>query len=176
MSQEFIETSPEGLEKSVSGKKGLRPVVLRMRTGARIAAIQLAYSVEVTQTSLTQALPDFLEHYGKTIADQLKVKALDEGHFQHLTTGLGTEKQHLDEDISSSLSQGWSMERLGLHELSILRAGIFELKTMPHIPARAVLSEYSGLADIFGCDVGFINAVLDRLARQYRKIELADKG
>jgi N utilization substance protein B len=66
------------------------------------------------------------------------------------------------------------MERLALHELSVLRAGIFELKVMPHIPARAVLSEYSGLADIFQCDVGFINAILDKLARQYRKIELAE--
>jgi N utilization substance protein B len=66
------------------------------------------------------------------------------------------------------------MERLALHELSVLRAGIFELKVMPHIPALAVLSEYSGLADIFQCDVGFINAILDKLARQYRKIELAE--
>ncbi len=174
MSEDFIETNLQELETRISNKKGLRPVVLRMRTGARIAAVQLAYSVDITQSSLAEALPEFIAHYGEVIANQLKVKKIDDAHFQHLASGVATEKEQLDEDIAATLSQGWSMERLALHELSVLRAGIFELKVMPYIPVRAVLSEYSGLADIFQCDVGFINAILDKLARQYRKIELAD--
>jgi N utilization substance protein B len=53
-----------------------------------------------------------------------------------------------------------------------LRCGAFELTAMPHIPARAVVSEYAALSDAFGCDVGFVNAVLDGLARCARIVEM----
>ena len=58
------------------------------------------------------------------------------------------------------------MMRLARTELVILRAGILELDSMPHIPARAVLSEYSSIADAFNVDVRFVNALLDGLARR----------
>ena len=54
----------------------------------------------------------------------------------------------------------------------ILRAGIIELDGMLHIPARAVLSEYSSIADAFNADVSFVNALLDGLAR--RKLRIAE--
>ena len=50
MSENIIETKLEGLESRISDKKGMRPVILRMRTGARIAAVQLAYGVQRTRT------------------------------------------------------------------------------------------------------------------------------
>jgi N utilization substance protein B len=173
MNEPYIKTDTDSLKASISDKQGLRPVVLRMRTGARIAAVQLAYSVGITQAGLPDAVPEFLDHYGSVIAGQLKVKKIDEEHFQSLTLGVSHEAEQLDKEISESLSDGWTMQRLALHELSVLRAGIYELKAMPHIPAKAVLSEYSGLADVFQCDVGFVNAVLDKLARNYRKQELS---
>ncbi len=172
MSDDILEPNSAVLENSLADKKGMRPVVLRMRAGARIAAVQLAYSVGITKAGLAEAMPEFIRHYGDTIATQLKVKKIDDEHFQHLASGVASDIEQLDSEIAENLSQGWSMERLALHELSVLRAGIYELKSMPHIPARAVLSEYAGLADIFQCDVGFINAMLDRRARHYRKIEL----
>ncbi len=76
MSDDLIETNLKSLENSISDKKGLRPVILRMRTGARIAAVQLAYSVGITQSSVAEALPEFIDHYGEVIAGQLKVKKL----------------------------------------------------------------------------------------------------
>jgi N utilization substance protein B len=46
---------------------------------------------------------------------------------------------------------------------------------MSHLPARAVVSEYAAIADVCGCDVGFINAVLDRIAHKAREVEMADQ-
>ena len=43
---------------------------------------------------------------------------------------------------------------------------------MPHLPARAVVSEYAGLGDAVGGDVGFINAVLDKIAQNERVVEM----
>jgi N utilization substance protein B len=67
------------------------------------------------------------------------------------------------------------MDRLTVLDRAVLRAGACELMTMPHLPARAVVSEYAAIADVCGCDVGFINAVLDRVARKAREIEMTDQ-
>ena len=175
MNDDIIETNLKSLENSISDKKGLRPVILRMRTGARICAVQLAYSVGITQSSVAEALPGFIDHYGEVIAGQLRVKKIDEEHFQHLADGVATEKQHLDADIAENLSNEWSMERLALHELSVLQAGIFELKShAAYSGTRGICLNIQDWQDIFQCDVGFINAMLDKLARRYRKTELAD--
>ena len=40
------------------------------------------------------------------------------------------------------------------------------------LPAKAVVSEYAALSDACGCDVAFVNAVLDQLARAARIVEM----
>ena len=74
--------------------------------------------------------------------------------------------------IAACLASGWTLERLTLIERSLLRAGTLELCQMPHLPARAVVSEYAGLGDAVGGDVGFINAVLDKVAKKARVVEM----
>ena len=53
---------------------------------------------------------------------------------------------------------------------------MIELSGNPHVPARAVgITEYTAIADSCGGDGDFVNAILDRLARQYRIEEMAQK-
>ncbi len=151
----------------------LRPTAVRKRTAARLAAIQLGYELEMTGRDILQAMPEFLLSYGNDIARQLKVKKLDEVHFQTLTMSVCTKVVSLDRMIDEALADGWSRERLARHDICILRAGICELLDMPHIPVRAVLAEYAGLAEVFQSDVAFINAIMDRHARNLRIDELA---
>ena len=151
----------------------LRPMAVRKRAAARLASVQLGYSAEVTGQPVIEAIPTFLENYAEDIALQLRVKKIDEEHFQAVVSGVESRKLELDQMIMIGLSEGWTIARLAQTELVILRAGILELDSMPHIPARAVLSEYAGLADAFNADVGFVNALLDRLARQLRTVEMS---
>ena len=153
--------------------ESLRPVAVRKRTAARLASVQLGYSTEVTAEPLPDAILGFLNNYAEDITRKLRVKKMDEEHFQAVVLGADSQKAELDKIISGGLSEGWTMARLARTELVILRAGILELKNMPHIPARAVLSEYASLADAFNADVGFINALLDRLARKFRPAEMS---
>lgn len=154
----------------------LRPMAVRRRAAARLASVQLGYSTDLTSQSLLEAVPAFLDVYAGDIARQLRVKKMDEEHFQALVSGVDSRKAELDGLIADALSDGWTMSRLARPELAILRAGVFELDSMPHIPARAVLSEYASLADAFQADVGFVNAILDRLARQFRVVEMSTTG
>ena len=155
------------------GEGNLRPTAVRKRAAARLATVQLGYEIEMTGRDILEAIPEFLTHYADDIARQLKVNKLDEDHFQALTMVVHAQLKLLDRMIDESLDEGWSRERLARHDICILRAGICELMDMPHIPVRAVLSEYAGMAEVFQSDVAFINAVMDRHARILRTEELA---
>jgi N utilization substance protein B len=68
-------------------------------------------------------------------------------------------------------------EQLDLIEKTILMMASHELQKAPHLHARVILDEAIDLAQRFGADQGhsFINAVLDKAARQWRGAELAGK-
>ena len=160
--------SVENLPQRDSNEKAtlLRPTAVRRRAAARLAFVQLGYSAEVTGQPLIEAMPTFLDNYADDIARQLRVKKMDSDHFYAVVSGVNNRRVELDQMIADGLSEGWTLMRLARTELVILRAGIFELDSMPHIPARAVLSEYASIADAFNTDVRFVNALLDGLARK----------
>ena len=151
----------------------LKPVPVRKRTAARLGAIQVNYEVGMTEKSLTDAMAQFLSHYAADIAAEMQVKKIDEGHFTELSALMADKKSEIDSLIAERLDEGWSLERLARHELSALRAAVCELKYMPHIPAKAVISEYASLTDAYQGDVKFVNAITDRIARVLRVHEMS---
>ena len=151
----------------------LKPVPVRKRTAARLGAIQVNYEVGMTEKSLTDAMAQFLSHYAADIAAEMQVKKIDEGHFTELSALMADKKSEIDSLIVERLDEGWSVERLARHELSALRAAVCELKYMPHIPAKAVISEYASLTDAYQGDVKFVNAITDRIARVLRVQEMS---
>lgn len=68
-----------------------------------------------------------------------------------------------------------ALERLGPVERAVLRLAAWELACRPDVPYRAVLNEAVALARKFGATEShrFVNAVLDRLARDLRMAETA---
>ena len=56
---------------------------------------------------------------------------------------------------------------------AVLRAGDYELTRRSDVPARVVIKEYVDVAAAFlaGDEVGMVNAVLDKLAREARPAE-----
>ena len=150
----------------------LKAMPVRRRSAARIAAIQISYQSLVTGQSAADFVPQFLSHYVFEVANSFRVKDIDHEHLTDLCSGVEARQIELDEMISLALSDGWSIDRLARIELAVLRCGAHELHAMPHIPARAVVSEYAALSDACGCEVGFVNAVMDHLARSSRVAEM----
>ncbi len=153
-------------------KDELKPVPVRRRSAARVAAIQVTYQAMMSEKSVAECVPEFLGHYAKDVIKSFRVKDLDHDHFTALYAGVEAKQKDLDAEISNCLSDGWSLDRLTLIERSVLQAGTYELRAMPHIPARAAISEYASISDSCGCDVAFVNAVLDRVARAARTVEM----
>ena len=117
-------------------------------------------------------MPQFLSHYADEVSKSFRVKELDHDHLTNLFAGVEAGQVEIDCVIGAALLDGWSIDRLARIELAVLRCGAYELAEMPYIPARAIISEYAALSDACGCEVGFVNAVLDGLARGARLVEM----
>ena len=159
-------------DKMSDDKNKMKAVPVRRRSAARLAAIQITYQSLITGQSAVDFVPQFLSHYAAEVSKSFRVKDLDHDHLTNLYAGVEAGRDKLDSVIGAALSDGWSIDRLARIELAVLRCGAYELTAMPHIPARAVVSEYAALSDACGCEVGFVNAVLDGLARGTRLLEM----
>lgn len=150
----------------------MKPMPVRRRSAARLAAVQMSYQGQISGQSVAEFLPVFLQHYSDDIRKSFRVKDLDSGHLNELATAIEARREEFDEILAGCLAEGWTLDRMTMIDRAVLRAGACELVSMPHLPARAVVSEYAALADVCGCDVGFINAILDRVARDARRVEM----
>ena len=150
----------------------MKAVPVRRRSASRLAAIQITYQSIITKQPATYFVPQFLSHYADEVSKSFRVNDLDHDHLTDLYAGVEAVRDELDHLIGGALSDGWSIDRLVRIELAVLRCGAYELTEMPHIPTRAVVSEYAALSDACGCEVGFVNAVLDGLGRGARLVEM----
>lgn len=76
------------------------------------------------------------------------------------------EKINVIDDILSEAASGWTLNRMGKVELTILRLAVYEMHFDDSIPVKVAINEAVELAKIFGGDdtPGFINGVLAKLA------------
>jgi transcription antitermination protein NusB len=141
-----------------------RPV---RRSAARLAAVQALYQMELAQTDVGEVLAQFSTRTAGGNFEEGNVGDADFSHLKNIVEGVVREQRAIDTKINESLAPGWSLERLESILRAILRAGAFELLFRDDIPGRAVISEYVDVAHAFydGDQPGFVNGVLDRLAR-----------
>lgn len=141
-----------------------RPV---RRSAARLAAVQALYQMDLAQTDLGEVLAQFSTRTSGSSFEDGDVEGADFSHFRNVVEGVVREQRAIDPKISASLAAGWPLERLESIMRAILRAGAYELMFRDDIPARAVISEYVDVAHAFyeGDQPGFVNGVLDKLAR-----------
>lgn len=161
----------------------------RRLSAARLAAVQALYQSEMTGASPDAIIRDFLDHgVGRTTmigpeADDLPEVEVplakpDATLFAAIVRGVLERVGDLDQMIGGALHEGWSVGRLELIMLSILRAGAFELIARADIPPRVSISEYTDVAGAFygGTEPGLVNAVLDRIARVVRGGEIGSRA
>jgi transcription antitermination protein NusB len=99
------------------------------------------------------------------------LRRVDEDFFHALLRGVVDGTAELDALIAPTLDR--RLEALDKVELALLRLGTYELRHRIDVPYRVVIDEYVELAKVFGAEEShkYINAVLDRLARDLRRLE-----
>lgn len=94
------------------------------------------------------------------------------GYYHELMRNIPEEAGQLVVELSSFLDRNFN--RLDVIERVILLIGAYELKHSLHIPYKVVLDEVMQLNTHFGATDAhkFINAILDKYARQVRAVEV----
>ena len=129
--------------------------------------MQALYQMDLAQTDVGEVLAQFSTRTTRSNFDDGNVEGADFAFLKDIVEGVVREQLAIDPKISESLAPGWSLSRLESIMRAMLRAGAYELMFRDDIPAKAVISEYIDVAHAFydGDQPGFVNGVLDRLAR-----------
>jgi N utilization substance protein B len=88
---------------------------------------------------------------------------------QQLVSGVGREMAVLDELIAAK-AKGWTLARMPVLDLSVMRLAVFELIERPDVPTAVVLNEAVELVKRFSTDDSgrFVNGVLAAIATEVR--------
>ena len=91
---------------------------------------------------------------------------------EQLVSGIVEYRPVLDQRIRDA-AKNWSLERMTVVDLSILRMACFELCYLPDIPARVTMNEAIEIAKRYGTkeSPAFINGLLDKIAQKHRQPE-----
>ena len=86
-----------------------------------------------------------------------------------LIQGVEANRQRLDEAIAAR-AKGWTLARMPVLDLNVLRLGAYELAERPDVPVAVIIDEAVELAKRFSTDDSgkFVNGVLSALAKDLR--------
>lgn len=140
----------------------------KARSVARLAAVQALYQIEQTGAGVTSIVREFLDHRLGEDSEIGPLAHAEQGHFAAVVEGVVLGQSMIDGQIHPRLAKGWRLERIDPILRAALRAGTFELMQRPDVPVAVVIDEYVGVVGAFleDADAGFINGLLDRVARE----------
>jgi N utilization substance protein B len=130
---------------------------------ARKLAMQALYRWQINDAPWQDLVSEFATEEGMDRADG--------EYFRELVQGVHGARETLDAELAGWMDRSPTL--LDPIEHAVLLIGAFELKSRPEVPFRVVINEGVSLAKRFGATDGhkFVNAVLDRAARQLRPHE-----
>lgn len=141
-----------------------------LRHDTRRLALQALYGLDANpeqggETAIAAALAEL---GGEAEADR--------GLMESYVLGAWSKRGEIDQQIEK-VSKNWKLSRMDRVDRSILRLAVFELTEKPDVPAPVILSEAIELAKEFGApdSSAFVNGILDRIARHFRKEEVKER-
>lgn len=125
------------------------------RSDARERALYALYEAHSKGSPLSEVLAGYV-----VAPDELTTS---------LVQGVETHRERLDEAIAGR-AKGWTLARMPVLDLSILRLAAYELAERPDVPVAVIIDEAVELAKRFSTDDSgkFVNGVLSKLADDLR--------
>jgi N utilization substance protein B len=134
---------------------------LSARSKARKRALDLLFASEVRGRSAVDALDEALEEAvaepgGRPVAD----------YTSELVHGVSEHRVRIDE-LLTTYSQGWTLDRMPSVDRNVLRLGVFEVLYVDSVPDAVAVSEAMNLVRQLSTDEspGFVNGVLGNIVR-----------
>ncbi|MCB1679624.1 MAG: transcription antitermination factor NusB [Halioglobus sp.] len=144
--------------------KPARNPLAAARRKARHYAMQALYQWYMAGAAVSAIEAEFRTDYD--------FEHVDLAYFQALLHGVPACVDQLEERLAPLLDR--QLDDLDPIERTLLRMGVFELEQRIDVPYKVVINEQVALAKKFGATAShkYINGVLDRAARQLRKVEI----
>jgi len=135
----------------------------KLRHRARRLVVQAVYQWQLTQAPMSEIELQFLA--------PTDMPPFDRTYFRKVSQGVTVYVSELDDLLQPALDR--PLAELSPVELSILRAGTFELRYCLDVPYRVIINEAVELAKIYGAaeSYRYINGVLDKVAVTIRSVE-----
>ena len=140
---------------------GIDPV---HRTRARRRAMQALYAWQMSGGTPQQVIAQFAHEQAHEIADL--------AYFEDLVRGVITQQAALDAGLLPHLDR--AVGEVDPVERAALRIAAYEFRHRLDVPYRVVINEAIETVKRFGAEHGhtYVNGVLDRLAADWRAIEM----
>jgi len=137
--------------------------IAKGRSNARKKATQALYQWHMSGNKLDEIEVQFHQ--------EQNMEKVDTDYFHKLVHQVPENIDELDQFISKYSNR--KEDELDPIELTILRLSVYELKNNIDVPYKVVISEAITLAKLFGSDKShaFVNSILDKLAKDLRKVE-----
>lgn len=157
------------MEKFVSKK-------IKMKTAARLAAVQACYMVEYGQLPVDEVIKDFTSgQVGRYLIKEdinateelAEVEEMDNEYFTKIVRGVQSNKQELEKSLALFLKECWSFERMDGTLRALFLCAVYELINTLDVDAKVIIKEYVDLAYAFFTkgEPKMVNAVLDQVAK-----------
>lgn len=145
------------------------------RSAARLSAVQALYQMDLTGKGVLEVFSEFERFWIGQEIEGDQYKPAERGLFRAIVQGVLEHQVTIDRTVDRILSDGWPLKRVEALMRATLRGGAFELMHAAAVPVKVVVSEYVDIASAFldKDEVGMVNAVLDKLAREARAEEIA---
>lgn len=152
---------------------------IKMKSGARLAAVQATYMIEYGQLPVDEVIKGFIngevgryviEEEGNEREELVEVSEMDTNYFATLTRGVHEKKEYMEKSLAHYLKEGWSFERFDGTLRALLLCATYELINTLDIDVKVLIQEYVDLAYAFFSknEPKMVNALLDQIAKEAR--------
>ena len=153
---------------------------IKMKSGARLAAVQACYMAAFGQLSVDEVIEEFIKgEVGRFVIDDsegeskeklVEIGAIDTEYFEKLVRGIHTKKEELEKSLNMYLRGEWAYEKMNGTMQALLLCAIYELVYTTDVDTKVLIQEYVDLAYAFFSknEPKMVNALLDQIAHAVR--------
>ncbi|WGH79529.1 transcription antitermination factor NusB [Jannaschia ovalis] len=144
-----------------------RALKRRMKSAARLYAVQALFQMEAMGQTLDRVRAEFEDHRFGMVTEEGEFSEGDVDLFRAILEAAVNAQAKIDQLTHKALVAKWPIDRIDPTLRALFRAAGAEL-TGQATPPKVVIVEYLEIARAFfpeGKEAGFVNAVLDHMAR-----------
>jgi N utilization substance protein B len=142
----------------------------RHKAASRLYAVQALFQMEATGQGIDEVQREFETHRLGEMRDEVQFDEGDVDLFRRVTFEAVNHQAQIDQMADRALVAKWPIARIDPTLRALFRAAGAEL-VATLTPPKVVIAEYVAIAEAFfpeGREAGFVNAVIDHMARAAR--------